>query len=473
MRAACDMAALAGRLPGAAAPDEERAYRVVVIEDDDMLRHAVTQSVTVAGFKAHAFAYAHEALEQLAQIAPDVVLTDMFLSERDALDGLGVLDKIRHSDASLPVVLMTARGNIPLAIKATRHGAYDFLEKPFEKERLVGVLRRAAEQRRLQVENRQLLERLAFAAGIERVLVGSGSAMRELRALILRIAPAPANVIILGETGSGKEMVARCLHEFSGRQGNFVAVNCAAIPEALFESELFGHEAGAYTGAVKQRMGKVEYACGGTLFLDEIEAMPLHLQAKLLRVLQERQVERLGQNKTIAVDLRVVAATKVDLKELGVQGKFRIDLFYRLCVATLKIPPLRERREDIAMLFAHFVHEAALRFKQSAVTPTRDILQQLLAYDWPGNVRELRNAADQVQLGIPVSVGGAESLAGPQSLEDIIASVEKAVIGDTLRRHGGAGGAACAELKINYSTLYRKMKLYDMDLAQYKSAVAE
>lgn len=448
--------------------DADRVYRVVLIEDDDMLRHVLTQSVTCAGFKAYAFAFAHEALEQLAQIRPDVVLTDLYLSEKDALDGLGVLEKIRLSDAGLPVVLMTARGNIPLAIEATRKGAYDFLEKPFDKDRLVGVLRRAAEQRRLVVENRQLLDRLAFAVGIERVLVGAATAMRDLRALILRIAPAPANVIILGETGSGKEMVARCLHEFSGRKGNFVAINCAAIPEALFESELFGHEAGAYTGAAKQRVGKVEYASGGTLFLDEIEAMPLHLQAKLLRVLQERQVERLGQNKAIAVDLRVVAATKVDLKELGAQDKFRIDLFYRLCVATLKIPPLRERRDDISMLFAHFVQEAALRFNQAALTPTREIVQQLLAYDWPGNVRELRNAADQFQLGIPVSIGSPESQAGPQSLEEIIGAVEKAVIGETLRRHGGAGANACAELKINYSTLYRKMKLYEMDLAQYK-----
>jgi DNA-binding NtrC family response regulator len=458
-----------GPLAGCLAPSDDCTYRVVVIEDDELLRHAVAQSITGAGFKAHAFASAQEALAQLAQIKPDVVLTDLFLSESDTLDGLGVLDTVRQGDAGMPVVLMTARGNIPLAIEATRKGAYDFLEKPFDKERLIGVLRRAAEQRRLQVENRQLLERLAFSSGIERVLLGDAVAMRELRTLILRIAPTPANVIILGETGAGKEMVARCLHEFSGRKGNFVAINCAAIPEALFESELFGHEAGAYTGAAKPRAGKVEYACGGTLFLDEVEAMPQHLQAKLLRVLQERQVERLGQNKAIAVDLRVVAATKVDLKELSAQGKFRIDMFYRLCVATVRIPPLRERRDDIAMLFSYFVQEAALRFKQHPTAPTREVLQQLLAYDWPGNVRELRNAADQFQLGIPLAIGDAQPQPAPQSLEDILASVERAVISETLRRHDGAGAAACAELKINYSTLYRKMKLYHMDLADYKS----
>jgi transcriptional regulator with PAS, ATPase and Fis domain len=314
-----------------------------------------------------------------------------------------------------------------------------------------------------------LFERLAMGGGIERILVGQSPAIRALGNMILRIASTPANVIVLGETGTGKEVVARCLHEFGGRQGHFVPVNCAAIPESLFESELFGHEAGAYTGASKQRVGKIEYASRGTLFLDEIEAMPLHLQAKLLRVLQERQVERLGSNKAIPVDLRIVAATKVDLKEHSAQDKFRVDLFYRLNVATLKIPPLRERREDIAMLLAYFIDEAALRFGQLPVVPTREIQQQLLTYDWPGNVRELHNIAEQLQLGIPLSIGGPSAHADPQSLEEMLASVEKAIIAETLRRHEGAATNACAELKVNYSTLYRKMKLYALDLSTYKT----
>jgi two-component system C4-dicarboxylate transport response regulator DctD len=448
---------------------DESDYRVVLIEDDPMLAHSLKQVLAGAGFDAHVFEQGPHALEQLAAIRPDVVVTDLFLGDKSALDGLGVLERIHGSDRELPVVLMTARGNIPVAIEAIRNGAYDFLEKPFEKDRLIALLNRAAAQRRMSAENRNLLERLGFASGIERILIGESAAMAALRSLILRIAPAPANAIILGETGSGKEMVARCLHEFSGRQGPFVAINCAAVPETLFESELFGHEAGAYTGASKQRVGKVEYASGGTLFLDEIEAMPLHLQAKLLRVLQERQVERLGQNKAIPVDLRVVVATKVDLKELSAQDKFRIDLFYRFNVANLKIPPLRERREDIATLFAHFVHEAALRFGQHALPPTREVQQQLLACDWPGNVRELRNAAEQFQLGIPLTIGSAEAPPAQQSLDEIIIAVEKAVIAETLRRHDGAAGNACTELKINYSTLYRKMKAYGMDLSQYKN----
>jgi two-component system C4-dicarboxylate transport response regulator DctD len=449
---------------------DQGGYRVLLIEDDELLRHGIKQALDGAGFRTSAFECARDALEQLPGIAPDVVLTDLYLGERDTLDGLGVIDRVRQGDSELPVVLMTARGNIPVAIEAIRKGAYDFLEKPFEKDRVIGLLNRASAQRRLAVENRSLRERLAFVSGIERILIGQSAPMLALSEMILRVAPTPANVIVLGETGSGKEMVARCLHEFGKRKGPFVPINCAAIPDALFESELFGHEAGAYTGASKQRIGKIEYASGGTLFLDEIEAMPLNLQAKLLRVIQERQVERLGSNKAIAVDLRVVAATKVDLKEHSAQDQFRLDLFYRLNVATLKIPALRERREDIPLLFTHFVNEAALRFGQPAATPTREIQQQLLAYDWPGNVRELRNAAEQYQLGIPVAIGATDEPAAVRSLEEILASVEKAAIAETLRRHGGAAASACGELKINYTTLYRKMKHYGMDLSEYKDS---
>lgn len=447
---------------------DDTCYRVLVIEDDEMLLHGLKQSLDDAGFHTHAFPSARQALQQLAAVAPDVVLTDLFLGEDDVLDGLGVLGRAREGDAELPVVLMTACGNIPLAIDAIRNGAYDFLEKPFDKDRLIGLLKRAAAQRRQATESRRLREHHGFVSSIKRILIGHGPAMLGLSELILRVAPVAANVIVLGETGAGKEMVARCLHEFSGRQGPFVPINCAAIPDNLFESELFGHEAGAFTGAVRQRIGKLQHASGGTLFLDEIEAMPLHLQAKLLRVLQEQQVERLGANGAVPVDLRVVAATKADLNEIGAQGRFRLDLFYRLNVATLRIPPLRERREDIAPLFAHFLREAALRFRQQAAVPTPELQRQLLAYDWPGNVRELRNVAEQFQIGIPLSIGiMAET--GRQSLDAIVSSVEKAVIAEALRRHEGAAIAACEELQINYSTLYRKMKVYGMDLSQYKN----
>jgi DNA-binding NtrC family response regulator len=451
--------------------DTERDCSVFLIEDDEFLRHSLAQTLQTAGFKTFAFEIAKQALDRLPVDQPDVVLSDLYLGDKNDITGLDVLTSVHAIDADLPVVLMTARGDVKTAIDAIRKGAYDFLEKPFERDHLLVVLARAFEQRKLIVENRTLKNRLGFASGLERILRGQNAEMTAMRNMILRIAPAPANVIILGETGAGKEMVARCLHEFSGRQGPFVAINCAAIPDELFESELFGHEAGAFTGAAKQRVGKVEYADGGTLFLDEIEAMPLHFQAKILRVLQERQVERLGSNKLTNVDLRVVAATKVDLKDYSEQGKFRLDLFYRLNVASVKIPPLRERREDISMLFAQFVQEAALRFGQEPVNVPREVQQRLLTHDWPGNVRELRNAAEQLQLGIPMAINSGEPAADPAaatSLDEIISSIEKVIIADTLRRHDGVASAACAELKINYSTLYRKMKTYGMDLSRYR-----
>jgi DNA-binding NtrC family response regulator len=459
---------MAAALPLPRDDDAEGAARVVVIEDDPHFHEAVSQVLESAGIEALVFESADEALAQMPALQPQAVLTDLYLGEHNALTGLDVLERVRALDATVPVVLMTARGNVPTAVQAIRTGAYDFLEKPFERDDLVAVLRRAIEQGRLAAENRQLKRRMSFASGIERVLVGDSAGMRTLRDMVLKVAPTPANVVINGETGAGKEMVARCLHEFGGRSGHFVAINCAAVPDNLFESELFGHEAGAFTGAQKQRIGKVEHANGGTLFLDEIEAMPLHLQAKILRVLQERQVERLGSNRLVPVDLRVVAASKVDLKQASLEGKFRLDLYFRLNVAVVRIPPLRERREDIPMLLAHFLHEAALRFGQAPVLPSREVQQLLLTHDWAGNVRELRNAAEQLQLGIPLTVGAGAELGGAQSLEEIVAAFERAVLEETLRRHAGSANTVCQELRINNSTLYRKMKAFDMELGNYR-----
>lgn len=442
------------------------APRIVVVEDDRSFRDIVTQTLAMAGFQVEAFDQPAPALRRLRESPPHVVLTDLYLGAGST--GLEVLASAREIDAELPVVLMTAQGDIRTAIDAIKGGAYDFIEKPLEHEQAVLLLRRAAEQRRLVLENRALKNRLAFASGLERVLVGGSAAMRSLRDLVLRIAPTPANVMLLGETGAGKELVSRCLHEFSGRSGNFVAINCAAVPENLFESELFGHEAGAYTGAGKQRIGKIEHANGGTLLLDEIEAMPMNLQVKILRVLQEREVERLGSNKVVPVNLRVVAASKVDLKDYSEQGKFRIDLYYRLNVASIRIPSLRERRDDVPDLFAHFVRDVALRCAQEPVEPNPALLRRLLAHDWPGNVRELRNAAEQFQLGIPLTIDGGQPDDGGASLDNIMASVEKSAIQTALRRHHGNANAACEELGINYSTLYRRMKQYDMDLLAFR-----
>jgi two-component system C4-dicarboxylate transport response regulator DctD len=451
-------------------PEGRSGFRVMVIEDDESFLRSVVRSLELSGHKVTPFTHPRKALENLALVQPEVVLTDLVLGD---MSGMEVLTHLRTVDPSLPVVMMTAVGNIPTAIQAVRTGAYDFLEKPFDSERLLGVLQRGVEQYRLAVENRSLKDLLGSVSGLDRVLRGESAGIRQLRALIARLAPLPTDVMVLGETGTGKELVARCLHGFSGRAGRFVAINCAALPENLFESELFGHVPGAYTGASKQRVGKIEHADRGTLFLDEIETMPLHLQAKLLRVLQERQVERLGSNQLVPVDVRVVAATKVDLRELGEKQKFRPDLFFRLNVANVRIPPLRERREDVPLLFAHFVREAALRFAQEPAEPTVDVQQRLVAYEWPGNVRELRNAAEQWQLGIPLSIGDGGEGGAAMNLAETIASVERALIDSSLRRHKGDVDAVSRELGVDSSTLYRKMRSHEIVLAGYRDAAAD
>ncbi len=272
--------------------------------------------------------------------------------------------------------------------------------------------------------------------------------MEHLRELIANVADTSANVLIEGETGTGKELVARCLHDFSRRQGQpFVALNCGGLPENLFESEIFGHEANAFTGAGKRRIGKIEHANGGTLFLDEVESMPINLQIKLLRVLQERTLERLGSNQSIPVDCRVIAATKSDLDAMGQSGQFRSDLYYRLNVVTLELPPLRERREDILQLFEHFLQQSALRFDRETPALDSQTLSRLMAHDWPGNVRELRNVAERYALGLPAfkkgpSGGASQGLGFAEAVE----AFERNLLGDALQRTGGNLSQASQEL---------------------------
>lgn len=446
------------------------ARRVMLIEDDEDFRWSIQRSLQLGGYEVMAFNDAESALQALESSLPDLLLTDLRLP---LADGLFVLQRAKQKDADLPVILMTGHGDIPTAIQAIREGAYDFLEKPFGRDRLLAVSARAADQYRLVTENRQLKNRLAAASGIDRVLLGDSTAMREMRDLILRLAPTSADVLINGDTGTGKELVARSLHDFGQRSGNFVAVNCAAIPETLFESELFGHEPGAFTGAGKQRIGKIEHAKGGTLFLDEIEAMPLPLQAKVLRVLQEREVERLGGNKPIPVDFRVVAASKVNLGDMSKAGEFRADLFYRLNVATINIPSLRDRLGDIIGLFRSFMQQAALRYHMPMPELSAADQQLLLAYDWPGNVRELRSCADRLILGLPLLEQSPTAVNTRRSLEDAVAAVECSLIEESLRRHGGAVKDACVDLVLPPATMYRKMKALGIDAANFRVSSLE
>jgi two-component system C4-dicarboxylate transport response regulator DctD len=378
------------------------------------------------------------------------------------MDGLEVLGHCHAADADLPVVLMTGHGDVETAVRAIREGAYDFIEKPFDRDRLVTTLQRAVGQSRLARENRGLRSQLAEGSGLADVLCGRSAAMHELRELILRLAPTPVDVLVCGETGTGKELVARALHDFSGRRGAFVPINCAALPEALIESELFGHESGAFTGAGRERVGQIEHAQHGTLFLDEIEAMPLPLQAKLLRVLQEREIVRLGSNKPIAVDVRIVAASNAPLAPLIEQGRFRADLRFRLDVVKLELPPLRDRREDIAGLFELFAQRAGLRFGVAAVQVPPGLADRLLAHDWPGNVRELRSAAERHVLGLPVlAAAGAESGSG-RSLQGTLDVLEAMLIEAALARHKGRVDDACRELDVSPATFYRKLKVHGL-----------
>ncbi|MFB9886300.1 sigma-54-dependent transcriptional regulator [Balneatrix alpica] len=441
--------------------------QVLLVDDEAMVRQATEQWLRLAGFSVQPCADAASALSQLQQGYEGVLLTDVRMPE---MDGLQLLAHCQQHWPQLPVILLTGHGDVDMATQAMRDGAYDFLEKPFVPERLVETLSRACEKQRLTLENLRLQQCLEDQSGLDAKLIGISPAIQKLKRDLLKAARLDTNVIIYGETGTGKELVAQCLHEFSLRHKRpFVPINCGAIPENLIESELFGHEAGAFTGAHKRRIGKFEYADGGTLFLDEIESMPAHLQIRLLRALQEGVIERLGANQPISVNLRVVAAAKVDLLE---EEGFRNDLFYRLNVAQLHIPPLRERSEDIPLLFSHYVHKAAAHHEQ----PPRRLSEQdqrlLQAYPWPGNVRELKNISVRFALDPDLSLNellfphaAFTELPSPQPgvpLSVQVAAFEAEVIKAALARHQGNIKAVLDELDLPRRTLNQKMQKYGL-----------
>ncbi|OUL99592.1 sigma-54-dependent transcriptional regulator [Variovorax sp. JS1663] len=437
---------------------DKTAIRVIFVEDDADVRLGSTQALELAGLTVDGFASVEEARSRIRFGAPVVVLCDVKLPGMAGTDWLG---EIRAVDAELPVILVTGHGDIAMAVHAMRQGAYDFIEKPFPSEHLVAVVRRAAEKRALTLEVRELRDHLENWHGIEAALLGRSAQMQRVRREVLNLAGTSADVVIYGETGTGKDLVARCLHDHSERRrANYVPVNCGGLPESLAESELFGHEAGAFTGATRVRIGKFEHAQGGTLFLDEIESMPMAVQIKLLRALQERAIERLGSNKLVPVDCRVIAAAKDDLKALSDRQKFRADLYYRIGVAFIELPPLRERREDIPLLFEHFMLLAASRYQRAAPILGGAQLGELMAHAWPGNVRELRNVADRFVLSLPgdrllPTAGGAEL---PSSLPAQMERFERVMITEELRRCHGDVVLTAKALGLPKQTLYDKLK---------------
>jgi len=440
-------------------------FKVLFVEDDPPVRMSLAQTLELAGLEVLPCATAEDALPHLSAGSQLIVVTDVRLP---GMDGLALLDHVVATDAGIPVVLITAHGDVSMAVRAMRAGAYDFIEKPFAPERFVETVVRALDKRVLRVALEDMREQLQKRSGIESVLLGNSLVMQDLRRKIGRLADTSADVMILGETGTGKELVARCLHDHSNRRDrNFVAINCGGLPETLFESELIGHEPGAFTSAAKRRIGKIEHANGGTLLLDEIETMPMQMQIKLLRILQERRIERLGSNEEVPVNLRVVAATKSDLRALSDEGRFRGDLYYRLNVAVLELPPLRERREDIPLLFEHFAGLASARYGLAPPEMTTAQLRELMAHDWPGNVREIRNAADRFVLEIGELTTPTAGVA-PITLAQQMDKVEKALIEQALRNCQGRMPKVMEMLGIAKKTLYDKLHRHDIDVDKFR-----
>ncbi|WP_417582131.1 sigma-54-dependent transcriptional regulator [Pelagibacterium sp.] len=431
---------------------------VIFVDDEDAMRHAVEQWLSVAGHEAHSFDSGPSALEHISVGLNGIVLTDLRMP---GMDGMELLRRILAIDPDVPVILMTGQGDIESAVEAMRIGAYDFIEKPFDPERLAQTVRRATEKRRLVLENR-LLAAATPPNALRTKILGTSREIERLRAAVSEIAATDVSVVLYGETGSGKDLVARSLHETSRRSsGNYVAVNCAAIPETMVETEMFGHEAGAFTGAAGRRIGKIEHANGGTLLLDEVESMPSPMQAKLLRALQERSIERLGSNASQPVDFRTIAATKRDLKADSKNGAFRSDLYFRLSVVELTIPPLRERRDDIPLLFEYFAAEAARSHNREPRPLKGATLDALMQHDWPGNVRELRNVAERHALGLSSFAVSddtrMESYTKFMPLAHQLETFERRVIERALSDSGGRMSEVIEKLGLPRRTLNEKM----------------
>lgn len=450
------------------------AGHILLVDDEEELRLSTAQTLDLAGFEVKHFANPERVLELAGFGFSGIVIADIRMP---GMDGLTLMNRLHAIDRDVPVILVTGHGDVQLAVRAMREGAYDFIEKPFASSQLAEIASRALGYRRLVLENRVLRAVAGQRDDVEQRLVGRSNVMVDLRRKLRTVAPTDADVLIVGETGSGKEVVARALHDLSPRANRpFVAINCAALPASLIESELFGHEAGAFPGALRARFGKFELAQGGTILLDEIGSMPLDVQGKLLRVIQERVITRLGANDPLPLDVRFLATSKTGLEEDVEAGRFRADLLYRLNVITLTVPPLSARREDIPLLFMQLLTEAAARYRRDPVSVSPNVIAAIADRQWPGNVRELRNAADRyaLDLGMPVvdpdGSGGEET---SSRLADRVAAFEKGVIENALIAHGGSLKPVYESLGLSRKTLYEKMQKYDLERARFEAEPAE
>ena len=441
---------------------------IVIIDDDQEVASALSEMLELEGFTVAVFYNAEHALQTLNTDSPAVILSDVRMPK---MDGLSLLGQIQKLDRSLPVILMSGHGDIPMAINAMEQGAHYFLEKPLDPEKLVTVLHQASQQRCLVLESRTLQQNLNQLSGIEKFIIGKSDSIISIRQSVLALSQANVDTIIYGDTGSGKDVVAQALHLYSPRrEKRFVAINCGGMSESLIESELFGHEVGSFTGANKLHIGKIEAANGGTLFLDEIESMPLSVQIKLLRVLQERSIERVGSSKSIHVKMTVVAASKDDLVTLSDKGLFRKDLFYRLNVASISLPGLSQRKDDILPLFLHYAEQACIRYSKKMPELSPQYTNSMLSHNWPGNVRELKNSADRFILGITES----NSCATPElegstiNYDERMDQFERQLLEEGLRTGNGQIKETAELLNMTSKTLYRKMKKHLLDKNTYK-----
>ena len=444
---------------------------LLIVDDEANTLASLSRAFRLAGHEATVCDNAAKALDLAKNNRFDLILSDVVMPGKD---GLKLLEELKAEGVSTPVVMMSGQAHIEMAVRATKLGALDFLEKPIATDKLLLTVENALRLQRLESENRQLKQRLG-----KHEIVWQGESMKRVMQQVERVAASETRVCILGETGTGKELVARTLHEKSARaSGPFVAINCAAVPAELIESELFGHEKGSFTGASGRHTGKFEQADHGTLFLDEIGDMPLHMQAKLLRVLEEGEIERVGSEKPLRVDVRVLVATHRDLQEQVQKGTFRQDLFHRIYVFPLLLPPLRERREDIPELIKHFANQVSSLNGWKTSQFSDEALKALQAYSWPGNVRELRNMVerlmllaanstvdlDTVRLAMPSSPTHGTVDAGTGALADRVETFEREVILAELKRHQFNVAAAARALDLERSHLYKKAEQLGIDL---------
>ena len=451
-----------------------RKAHLLLIDDDPNTLASLARAFRLAGHEATVCDNASRAVELVRAERFDLILSDVVMPGKS---GMELLEDLKKAGVQTPIVLISGQANIEMAVKATRLGALDFLEKPLSTDKLLLTVENALKLSRLEDENRELRHRLG-----KHELVGSGTAMKKLMTQIERVAASETRVCILGETGTGKELVARAIHEKSPRRENaFITLNCAAVPAELIESELFGHEKGSFTGAAGRHLGKFEQAEGGTLFLDEIGDMPLSMQAKLLRVLEEGEVERVGGEKPIKVNVRVLVATHRNLEELAKKNEFRTDLFHRIYVFPLFLPPLRERAEDFPELVAHFARQVAAQNGWKEKLFSAEAIAALRKYSWPGNVRELRNiverlvllaaedsiSAEEVRMVLPggeAASSGVNTETGQGTLLERTEAFERDVLLGEIRRHNFHMTNVARALGLERSHLYKKCQQLGIDL---------